>query len=243
MAKFSIVIVDDVAAEAEAIKALLMGIDEVGEIKVFSNAMEAVRFLKANLVDILYLDIEMPGLSGLDLYGSLPVERRPALILVTAHKEFAHDGFQLDAADFILKPVDYKHIALSLVKAVRKLQLPMTIHTHIEPEYAFFPLRGGGYKLFSFKDIIYLEVVKNYIRIVERNGEYHIRGTMKQLETEMPTSHFIRIHQSYMVNLYFVNLYNYNKLSLNDDKGTELVVSRAYRANVQHMIIGRQDNQ
>lgn len=242
MAKFSVVVVDDVPADAAAIETLLLEIDEVGEIVVFNKATEAVRFLKANLVDMLYLDIEMPGISGLDLYGALPLERRPALVLVTAHKEFAHEGFLLDAADFILKPVDYKHIALSLVKAIRKLQLPLTIHTYVEPEYAFFPLRGGGYKLFSFKDIIYLEVERNYIRIVDRNDEYHIRNTMKQLETEMPTSHFIRIHRSFMVNLCFVNLYSHNKLILNDDNSTQLVVSRPYRAYVNNMILGRRDH-
>lgn len=113
MPKYSIVVIDDNQADADSLVKHLKEIDDVGHIEVFYDGVAGAKYLLKNKADILFLDIEMPHISGLELYSLLPEKQKPALVLVSIHTEFALDGFKLAAVDYLLKPAKYADVTNS----------------------------------------------------------------------------------------------------------------------------------
>ncbi|MBE8719785.1 LytR/AlgR family response regulator transcription factor [Sphingobacterium pedocola] len=205
MPKFSLLVVDDNANDATKLVEILGEFDEIDDINVVKDGFEAARLIKKQNFDMVFLDIEMPGISGIELYSSLPLDKRPALVLVTAHEEFALQGFAIDAMDFLVKPVTYEAVARALIKVFSRLNFSITIKTSVERSYMFFLMQGGIYKQVIFKDVIYIASQGNYVDIIGRDFELTGRYTMKEMELEVPASYFLRVHQSFIVNMNFVD--------------------------------------
>jgi two-component system LytT family response regulator len=164
-----------------------------------NNAIEAIQFLKEHSVDLIFLDIQMPGLTGLQFIQSLT--QKPMFILVTAYEKFALDGFNLDVVDYLLKPVPLDRFIRACNKAWELHQLKnKSSNPENAPEYFFVNVEYSLHKV-EFADILWIEGLKDYIKINLKNSSKPVvtRISMKSLEEQLPSSKFIRIHKSYIL--------------------------------------------
>jgi DNA-binding LytR/AlgR family response regulator len=159
-----------------------------------------MQFLKQNPVDLIFLDIQMPGLTGLQFIQSLT--QRPMIILVTAYEKFALDGFNLDVVDYLVKPVPFDRFVKACNKAWELYQLKnrTTATTENAPEYFFVNVEYSLHKV-EFADILWIEGLKDYVKIHLKSSTKPVvtRMGMKTLEDQLPSSKFIRIHKSYIL--------------------------------------------
>ena len=167
-----------------------------------SNAIEAMKILQTKKIDLIFLDIQMPGLTGLQFIQSLPT--KPMIILVTAYEKFALEGFNLDVVDYLVKPVSLERFVKACNKAWELHQLKKTTAqpSTSAADYFFVNVDYSLLKI-TFSDIIWIEGLKDYIRIHLKNSNKPIitRMSMKSLEDELPSQKFIRIHKSYFVSI------------------------------------------
>ena len=168
-----------------------------------SNAFEALKFLQEQTVDLIFLDIQMPGLTGLQFIQSLT--QRPMIILITAYEKFALEGFNLDVIDYLVKPVPLDRFIKACNKAweLYNLRLKKTENSSsIEPEFFFVNVEYSLLKV-EFADIQWIEGLKDYIRIHLKNSSKPVitRMSMKAIEEELPSSRFIRVHKSFIVSV------------------------------------------
>ncbi len=162
-------------------------------IKKCSNALEAFDVLHSNEIDLMFLDIKMPGINGLDFVKSL--KKPPAMIFTTAFANYAVDGFELEAVDYLLKPITYERFD----KAVKKLLRIQSAKPVERKEYTYFKVSGRLIKV-SHNELVYARAVKDYISLCTTHGNYLTHMTMKYLEELLPAENFIRLHRSYLVN-------------------------------------------
>jgi len=234
MAKYSICVVDDSREDAQECIKFLEKIDEIGDIHLIVDPFEVLGFVKTTKIDILFMDIEMPGATGLEIYHAIPPIQRPVLVLVTNHEKFALDGFRANAADYVIKPVNFASIANAFTRSLTLLNITVTILNIPEREYAFFNLKGGGMQALKFRDIICVEGDGNYtIAHLRGNIKITIRKSMREMANDLPASYFLRIHQSYIVNMRFAGKLETRGLYVNElAEHSPLPVSRSYRASI-----------
>jgi two-component system LytT family response regulator len=166
--------------------------------KTFTKPTEAIRHLKKFPVDLVFLDIKMPSVSGLDLFKEIPENTQ--VIFTTAHSEFAVEGFNLKAADYILKPFSYERF----VQAVEKVKQLAELMRASDDKGATHMLVRADYSLIkiNFNDIAYVEGLDDYIKIHIDNGKMIVaRMTMKKVLEKLPSTGFFRVHRSFIVPL------------------------------------------
>lgn len=201
--KIRSLVVDDNVVYREALLTLLDYIPQIEVVSTCTNAFEAREVLLNTNFDLVFLDIEMPGLSGVDLIKSLAVH--PQFIFITSHPGFAVDSYELEAVDFILKPVTLPR----LMKAVSKAELLIRLHSEIGVQEKldagddhFFVKENNGYtKLFN-ADILYIESMGNFSSIFLTDGGKKITlVSLKNAEQQLPATDFIRISKTHIINL------------------------------------------
>lgn len=167
--------------------------------KTFINAFEALEYLKDNRIDLLFLDIKMPDISGIDFYTSLTV--KPHVVFTTAYSEHAVIGFELEAVDYLLKPFSFPRF----LKACNKVNDLVSL-TQLEnkPDYIFIK---DGFEVvrIDLDEILYLEATGNYIRFVAKEREILTRMTIKEALELLPKEQFIQVHRSFIINLFQVD--------------------------------------
>jgi two-component system, LytTR family, response regulator len=204
-----------------------------------SNAIDALKLLKETNVDLVFLDIQMPGLTGLQLIKSLAV--KPMFILVTAYEKFALEGFNLDVVDYLVKPVSLDRFIKACNKAQELHELRTSnkpVETKSEEDYFFINVDYSLVKIL-FKNIIWIEGLKDYIKIYLKDSSKPVvtRLSMKALEDELPTSLFIRIHKSYIISKNFIT--SVKKSSVFLDNKTELPVGESYKEGIEELVSKR----
>ncbi len=193
-----------------------------------SNPVEAMKVLQEQSIDLIFLDIQMPGLTGIQFLQSLT--QKPMAILITAYEKYALEGFNLDVVDYLVKPVSLDRFIKACNKAWELYQLrhkPVTNATGSVPEYIFVNVDYSLLKV-VLSDILWIEGLKDYIRIhlKSTNKPVITRMGMKAIEDELPASRFIRIHKSYIVSKNHITAVRKNSVFLDE---TELPVSDNYR--------------
>lgn len=167
----------------------------------FNNSLEALQYLQLHDIDLVFLDIQMPGLTGLQFIQSL--SRKPMFILVTAYEKFAIEGYNLDVVDYLVKPVPMDRFVKACNKAMelyRLKQAGTSAPTAAEQPYFFVP---SDYKMVKVEwaDVLYVEGLKDYLKIHLRSQKSPLvtRMSMKSMEEQFPRADFLRIHKSYIV--------------------------------------------
>jgi DNA-binding LytR/AlgR family response regulator len=220
-------IVDDVEIDSRAIEALASGYSFLKKVATCQHALEAIELVPILKPDILFADIEMPGSSGLELVrhlaGSVPVP-----VFVTSHPEFALEGFEIEAFDYILKPVNPDRFGrcVSRIRAFYELRSKsFAFDKENQSEYIVIKQGYDKYKI-SMHDILYLEAMKDYTRMVTLNNQYLILGTFTSMHDQLPADRFIRIHRSYIVNQHKIESVAGNRVFIS---GHELPVGKSYK--------------
>lgn len=192
------------------------------------NAMEAMKVMQEESIDLIFLDIQMPGLTGLQFIQSMPVQ--PMIILITAYEKYALEGFNLDVTDYLVKPVSLERFVKACNKAKQLFELrtqQKSVGIAVMPGYFFVNVDYSLVKI-TFSDIIYIEGLKDYVKIHLKSSQRPVvtRITMKTIEEQLPASGFIRIHKSYIVSVAFITSIRKSSVFI---EALELPVSDSYR--------------
>ena len=168
----------------------------------FENPLEAARFVGKNIIDIVFTDIQMPGLNGIEFTRS--VIKGPVVIFTTAFEKYAIEGFKLDVADYLLKPFTYNEFLAAVRKAERMIKSVRKPADEVLSNNEFLFLKSD-YKIkrINFLNIIYIEGLKEYVRVYTTDSDKPVMSlsSLKILEKRLPADKFMRVHRSFIVNL------------------------------------------
>lgn len=205
----------------------------------FSSASAALRFLNGNSVDAMFLDVNMPDLSGLDLVHSL--ENPPLVVFTTAYSEYAVEGFRVNAVDYLLKPFSFDEFLAASEKLKSRMEMvrasqssSATGYDH-QDKFVFFK---AGYKIVKVNvaDIVYVESMSEYLKIyeVEESMPKVVLSSFRKLQEKLPESVFVRVHKSYMVNLSRVSEVSGGALYM--EGGKVIPIGDSYRASFMNLM-------
>ncbi|QXU39712.1 LytTR family DNA-binding domain-containing protein [Pedobacter sp. D749] len=214
---YSCLIVDDNEIERDAIEMHLKKIPSLNIIAVCSNGIEASQILSTVSVDIVYSDIDMPELSGMDLLKS--IKKQPLFIFITSFSEYAAESFNLDALDFIVKPATFERILKATNKAIEYIELRKQLNKlpfenlnnddKKDDDYFFFRETKGITKL-KYNDVIYIESMGDFSKLFTSIDKHVILVSLKNLEKQLPSKIFSRVHKQYIINInHIVTLTNH----------------------------------
>jgi len=191
------VAIDDEPLALEIIKKYVSDYPSLKLVNTFDDAVSGAEYLKRNKIDILFIDIDMPDITGVDLVRSL--QEKPMIIFTTAYKNFAFEGFELEAVDYLLKPINNSRFNAAIQKAIDYYQFKNTSHTEAE-DFLFVHSEYRVIKI-NIRDIEYIESMQDYIKIYLINTEKPVLTLMplKSVIEKLPANQFIRIHRSYVV--------------------------------------------
>ena len=228
MNRIKCIIVDDEPMAREVMENLLKRIDNIDVLASCKNALEAFQLINSQEIDLVFLDINMPEISGLSFARS--VNSKLKIIFTTAYREYAVDGFDLQAVDYLLKPISFER----LLQAINKYMGERNKHT-AEPvsetktsEYIFVRAERKMIKI-AFDDILYIESIGDYLKIHLQDKTIVTRETMSSIEAELPVCNFFRSHRSYLVSKRHISSYTADTIEI--DKW-EIPISRGYRDKV-----------
>lgn len=223
------IIIDDEPMARDVVRRYIKMIPSLGLTGEFGNAIEATIFLQNNEVDMIFLDIQMPQLSGIDFVKSL--RQRPIVIFTTAHKAYAFDGFELDVADYLLKPIRFDRFLRAVNKALPQKSLTQDIYSDdkINNSDPFIYLRADRkMKKVLLEDIIYVESDRDYVKVFTEKGTITSRQTISSIEAILSESEFLRIHRSYIVSVCKLKSFTNETVEIGDKK---LPIGKFYRNN------------
>jgi two-component system, LytTR family, response regulator len=194
----------------------------------YDSALEAMKAIQEQKPDLIFLDIQMPGLTGLQFIQSLTI--KPMIILVTAYEKYALEGFNLEVTDYLVKPVSLERFIKACNKAKELYDLKITPpaqNNKTQPDYFFVNVEYSLVKV-TIDDIIYIEGLKDYIKIHLHSTQKPVitRMPMKTIEEQLPADKFLRIHKSYIVSVAFITAIRKTSLFIGS---IELPVSDNYR--------------
>ena len=223
--------VDD---EPLALKLLQDNISKVPFLQLVAactDAFEAMKALQENKIDLIFIDIQMPGLTGLQFIGSL--ENKPLVIFITAYKQYALESYDLSVVDYLVKPVALDRFIKACNRA-KELHELKTIKQQPSAEYFFLNVDYSQVKI-MFDDIIWIESLGDYVKVNLKNTKKPllVRTSLKALEIELPPNKFIRIHKSYLIAIAEITAVRKNSVFI---KETELPVGETFREAIDKLI-------
>jgi DNA-binding LytR/AlgR family response regulator len=225
------IIIDDEPLAIDVLKKYSDTIDYVEIVGTFTNPLEAIKFLTENTVDLVFLDIEMPLINGVDLVESL--NNKPNIIFTTAFPQYAVDGFNLDAIDYLLKPISYKRFlkAINKISNTGPFQEDVVVPNQIvinsnENKFIFVKSDYENLKV-NIQDIKYIEGLKDYLKINLTNGKFVLTlSNFSAILDKISNQDFIRVHNSYIVNLNYIKSIQKNRVLIDDKR---IPISETYK--------------
>jgi len=229
------IIVDDEHLAIDILEEYIQRIDRLKLVGRCKNAIEAYNLLQKDKVDLIFLDIQMPQLSGIDFLKNLT--NPPKVILTTAYSEYALDGFELDVLDYLLKPITFNRFLKAVNKFIVQTNHPYPfIEQNTKPESqkyenAFMYLKSDKVMVkVKLIDILYIESLKNYVKIYTSGKEIKTFISITQMEQKLPASKFIRIHRSFIVPIDKVEAFSQNTIHI---ENKILPIGRSYKREVK----------
>lgn len=231
MEKLKCIIIDDEPIAADYLSEYVLKTPSLKLISAYNKASEAIPELEKGNVDIIFLDIEMPELNGLDFIRTL--HNPPAIIITTAYSQYAMEGFELDVVDYLLKPINFERFSKAVLKVTKGFNtpnLPKTIHQ------CNFIFLKSGYKAIkiNFEDITHIEGMKEYIIFYTTDNQKYIKNErMKNIEELLLNHNFIRVHKSFLVSLNHVNAFYGNTIEIT---GHKIPIGRMYKNDLKKIV-------
>jgi DNA-binding LytR/AlgR family response regulator len=231
-------IVDDEPLASELMASHVTKTPNLALVASCHNAFEASAILQKEDIDLVFLDIQMPRMTGWELLKSL--NKKPYVIITTAYREHALEGYEFDVLDFLLKPITFERFEKALNKYHQRKQIaeeiPMPVSTNpadtYEQAYKYFKVNREMKKVF-LKDILYIESLKDYVRIKTDKESLITYQRISYLEEKLPEDKFLRVHKSYIVAIDKISALGSNSVKI---KEKEIPVGRNYKMNVTKLI-------
>lgn len=217
-------VVDDEPLARNSIIDFIEKIDFLEVVGSCASALEASEYIQKGQVDLLFLDINMPYLSGLEFLDSL--DRPPMAIFTTAYSEHALEGYRLQIVDYLLKPITFQRFYQASLKAQQLYSLTFATKQQTPADTFLYIRQEDGFQKISWADILYIEGMQNYAKLHFKNQVLIIHQTMISLEETLPKEKFFRIHKSFLVNIDHIDSIAGGRMSIN---GKQLPISRTRR--------------
>lgn len=209
-------IVDDDSISRKVLESFISKTDSLELVRSIDSPLEAANLLRKEKVDLLFLDVEMPEMTGLELIQTLH-DQRPEVVLVSAKEKYALDAFEFDVTDYLVKPVTQ----VRFLKAVNKVKDNLRSSAspiNLEKDQLFIKVDQRLLNL-SLKEIQYIEALADYVTIHTDQGKYTVYSTMKGIESRLPGNDFLRVHRSFIVNKHKIQSIEDNLLTI----GTKVI--------------------
>jgi len=224
MNKINCIIIDDEPLGRDVVESFAKEVSYLNILGAFENPVEAMIFVKENRVDLILSDIEMPKITGLELLKTL--ENPPVFIFITAYREFALDGFDTGAIDYLVKPVRFDRFLKAIQKAKDYLDLKRNFNGLQEQSDRIFIKSEGKIIKILLSEIIYIEAQGDYLNVETSSEVYSTQMTLSSMEESIKNEKFLRIQRSFILNLDFVRSIHGNRVELLNGKSISISISK-----------------
>ena len=231
--KMKCLIVDDEPLAVKLIENHIAKIDALEVVATANNALKAFEILTTQEVDLLFLDIKMPNITGIDFLKSL--KNPPKTIFTTAYRDFAIEGFELEVVDYLLKPITFERFFKSVERILRAPILASTnvIEENITTDFLLLKASGKNYRV-ALADVLYIESIKDYVKVhLQEGAEIVSKFKISDLELELPSHRFTRVHRSFIINNDKITAFSTSDFEL---KGIEIPIGASFKEQAQKLI-------
>jgi len=226
--KIRCIIVDDEPVALDILENHISKIDKIEMVGRCKNATDAFNMINANQVDLIFLDINMPGISGISFAKS--INKSVKIIFTTAYREYAIEGFDLHAADYLLKPISFDRL-LDSINNFQKVHFNKSIseqQSEVISDFIFVKIDRKMHKI-DFSKILWIESLSDYLKIETTDGTKVTRETISSIEMKLPSSKFIRIHRSFIIAIDKIESYSNEEMII---QNKSIPISRTYKEQV-----------
>lgn len=230
MEKYKVIIVEDEPLATNILKNFIQRVPHLELRGEFREAISAGQQLQEEEADILFLDIHLPELKGLDFLRTLT--KTPAVVLTTAYHQYAIEGFELSVTDYLLKPFSFDRFLLSVHKAIKEITARHALakRTELAEDFLFLMIDRKKVKII-FDDILYIESSREYVKIVTKKSNYLSKISTTELEKMLPSDRFRRIQRSFIVAINKIDSYNKEHVEIN---GKRISIGSAYKKEMNN---------
>jgi len=226
-------IIDDEPLAINVIKNHIKEIDNLNVINTFNSAIDALSFMKSNTVDLLFLDINMPLLDGLDFIKSL--DKKPMIIITTAYSEYAIKTYELEVLDYLMKPISFPRFLKAVNRAFKELNSNLTSNIGIAKRaHIFIKVDKKKMQKIYLDEILIIESLRDYLKIKTITNKYIIHSTLSSFTEKLPSNNFIRIHRSFTIAIDKIEAVQGNSVEID---GVKYVIGRSYIEHVKNRIL------
>ncbi len=224
--RYSCIVVDDEPLARQGVKLHIDDTEQLDFKAEFGNAIKAGEYLSDHDVDIIYLDIEMPGLNGLDFLRLIP--NKSMVILTTAYPQYALEAFELEVVDYLLKPIKFDRFFKATTKAIDIIKLKATGISELEPntETDIYIKSDRKYIKLSYADIKYIKGLKDYVIVHTSKGKYITALNVKTILRKLPENQFARVSKSYIININKIISVDIDSISIDNE---EIPLGNSYK--------------
>lgn len=232
------IIVDDEQHAIDILEHYAKQTPHLNQVASFSNPIEALKFLTGQKIDLVFLDIHMPELSGIDFIKA--IQNKCKVVLTTAYSEFALEGYELYVVDYLLKPIRLPRFLAAVQKVAEQLNtVTETLSETKDDDYIFVKTEAKGKLLkINLADIDYIESMKNYMAIHTGGQKTLVYTSMKELEERLPKKQFIRVHKSFIIPISRITGIEGNMVRLKN-VSAEILIGESYKAELMEIIKGK----
>lgn len=228
------IIVDDEPLAIEIVESYVGKIEQLQLMGTFRNAIQAFAFLQQHQVDLIFLDIQMPKLSGIDFLKTL--KNPPKVIFTTAFRDYALDGFELEVVDYLLKPIPFDRFLKAVAKVMHQpSSTPQSVVQKTEnasDDYVYFKVDKKMIKT-KMADVLYIESIKDYVKVRTEEKEIITQQKISYLEESLPRQQFLRIHRSFIVNVDKIDAYSATDVEIGKHS---IPIGRNYKNDVMKVL-------
>lgn len=222
--------IDDEPLALEVISRFAEKIPEIELLETFANPIEATSFLRENPVDLLFLDIQMPDLTGMQFLESL--SELPMIIFTTAYSEYAADSYEVNAIDYLLKPIPFDRFLKAVNKAIKEFQSKDPEDANQQLEYLFIKSDTRYFKV-NYDDIKFIEGMRDYVAVHTPKQRILTLMSMTRILERLPSDRFMRVHKSYIIGIKHIELVQNHRITI---AGREIPISNSYREAFQAFV-------
>ena len=226
-------IIDDEPLAINVIKNHIKEIDNINVIDTFNSAIDALNFMKSNTVDLVFLDINMPLLDGLDFIKSL--DKKPMIVITTAYSEYAIKTYELEVLDYLMKPISFPRFLKAVNRAFKELNSNLTSNLKVAKRaHIFIKVDKKKMQKIYLDEILIIESLRDYLKITTISNKYIIHSTLSSFTEKLPSNNFIRIHRSFTIAIDKIEAVQGNSVEID---GIKYVIGRSYIEHVKNRIL------
>jgi DNA-binding LytR/AlgR family response regulator len=226
-------IIDDEPLAINVIKNHIKEIDNLNVIDTFNSAIDALSFMKSNTVDLIFLDINMPLLDGLDFIKSL--DKKPMIVITTAYSEYAIKTYELEVLDYLMKPISFPRFLKAVNRAFKELNSNLTSNLKVAKRaHIFIKVDKKKMQKIYLDEILIIESLRDYLKITTISNKYIIHSTLSSFTEKLPSNNFIRIHRSFTIAIDKIEAVQGNSVEID---GFKYVIGRSYIEHVKNRIL------